>query len=109
MSETSQVLGKRIKEMLRKGFTGGNIFRAFAFVFFTWLILECFFEVIEMQYHYYANTTNTIEIITGKKIDRYDGSLLKEQTTEEKLVREMHKKTRFRLRDLRQGYRQIFP
>lgn len=109
MSETNIALVKRLKEMLRKGFSGANLFRAFAFLFFTWLIMECFFEVIEMQYHYYSNTTNTIEVITGKKIDRYDGSLLKEQTTEQTLMRRLNKKNRFRLRDMRQGYRQIFP
>lgn len=71
--------------------------------------MECFFEIIEMQYHYYANTTTSLEFISGKKIDRYDGSQFEEETTEQKLVRKMNKKNRFRLRDLRHGYRQLFP
>lgn len=109
MSETTITLGKRIKELVRKGFNFANTCRVFIFIFFTWLIMECFFEIIEMQYHYYANTTTSLEFISGKKIDRYDGSQFEEETTEQKLVRKMNKKNRFRLRDLRHGYRQLFP
>lgn len=67
------------------------------------------FEIIEMQYHYYANTTTSLELISGKQIDRYDGSQFKKETTDQRLLRKMNKKNRFRLRDLRHGYRQIFP
>lgn len=109
MSETTITLGKRIKELVRKGFNIANICRIFTFIFFTWLIMECFFEIIEMQYHYYANTTTSLELISGKQIDRYDGSQFKKETTDQRLLRKMNKKNRFRLRDLRHGYRQIFP
>ena len=109
MTETTITLGKRIKELVRKGFNIANICRIFTFIFFTWLIMECFFEIIEMQYHYYANTTTSLELISGKQIDRYDGSQFKKETTDQRLLRKMNKKNRFRLRDLRLGYRQIFP
>jgi len=108
-NETIYSVGKNIKDILRKNFTFANCIKIFAFLFIIWLILECFFEIIEMQFHYYNNTTNTIEYISGKKIDRYDGKEFKEQSTEEQLLRKMNKKHRFRLRDLRQGYRQLFP
>ena len=109
MTETTITLGKRIKDLVRKGFNIANISRIFTFIFFTWLIMECFFEINEMQYHYYANTTTSLELISGKQIDRYDGSQFKKETTDQRLLRKMNKKNRFRLRDLRHGYRQIFP
>lgn len=95
MTETTITLGKRIKELVRKGFNIANICRIFTFIFFTWLIMECFFEIIEMQYHYYANTTTSLELISGKQIDRYDGSQFKKETTDQRLLRKMNKKESF--------------
>ena len=107
MSEAVFAIGKSLKNLLKKGFNGANLFRFFAFIFFTLLILECFFEIIEMQYHYYANITTSLEVISGKKLDRYDGSELKPKTTEDALIRDIYKNNHLRLRYLREGYRHV--
>lgn len=107
MSESIFAIGKSIKSLLRKSFNCANLFRVFTFVFFMWLILECFFEIIEMQYHYYANITTSLEVISGKKLDRYDGNELKPKTTEDALIRDIYKSNHLRLRYLREGYRHV--
>lgn len=107
-----------LKDIIRKGFSGANILRIAIFLFFTWLIMECFFEITEMQYHYYKNINTSLEHIYNKglnsddknyvRFDNYNGKIKQNTTTEQELLRDMNKKTRFRLRDMRQGYRVIF-
>ena len=57
-----------------------------------WLAIYIYLELSDGQYHFYMNTKNTIENLYGIKIDKYDGSMYKELSTEQKLIRKQNKK-----------------
>lgn len=51
------------------------------------LILYIYLEITDGQYHFYMNTKTSLEKIHKVKINKYNGDLLKELTTEEELIR----------------------
>lgn len=64
------------------------------------LIVNIFFiayvyvELLDAQYHYYMNTTASLEQINNVKIDKYDGKFERELSTEEQLIRKNNRKLR---------------
>lgn len=104
MSEVIMSLKKILKDLFEKNSTWFTLIIAIqviCFTFFTWLIFTAFWELTSGQYHYYANTTKSLEVISGKTFDKYNGDIKKELSTEEQLVRQMNRKTKFRLKDLK--------
>lgn len=61
-------------------------------------ILYIYLESCDERYHYYMNTKTTLEEISGKKFDSYNGKIMKELSTEEYLVRKQNR--RFHLKYL---------
>lgn len=61
-----------------------------------WLVIYVYLEIGDNHYHFYMNTKTSLEQIHNVKIDSYDGSLEKELTTEDKLLRRSNR--RFHLR-----------
>lgn len=51
------------------------------------LILYVYSEITNDQYHFYMNTKTSLEKIHKVKLDKYNGDLLKDLSTEEKLIR----------------------
>ena len=64
------------------------------------LIIQAFNELADGQYHYYMNINTSLQIISGKKFDPYDGSEKKELGTEQELVRKLYNKQKKSLRKL---------
>lgn len=104
MSETIASIKKILKDLFEKNstwFTLIIIIQVLSIVFFTWLILNVFWELCNGQYHYYANTTKSLEVISGKNFDKYNGDEKKELSTEEMLIRQINHKNKFSLKKLK--------
>ena len=63
-----------------------------------WLVIYIYLEIGDNQYHFYMNNKKSLELIHNVKIDKYDGSFVRELTTEEELIRKQY--LRFHLRNL---------
>lgn len=102
-------VGSAIRGLFREKINIVIMIQLLSFVFFTWLILTAFFELCNGQYHFYKNTSKSLEHIYNKDLDTtdkkyvifddYNGDIKRELTTEQELVRKMNKK--WHLRDLR--------
>lgn len=56
------------------------------------LVLYVYLEGCDERYHYYMNNKSSLEAIHRVKIDRYNGKLEKELTTEEELARKNNRR-----------------
>lgn len=56
------------------------------------LMLYIYVEITDSIYHFYMNTTTTIEKLHNVTIDRYNGNIKRELSTEEELIRKQTKK-----------------
>lgn len=63
-----------------------------------WLVIYVYLEIGDNQYHFYMNNKKSLELIHNVKIDKYDGSFVRDLTTEEELIRKQYE--RFHLRNL---------
>lgn len=54
-----------------------------------WLVLYVYVETLDAQYHYYMNMKTTVEQVHNIKIDKYNGQIEKELSTEEQLIRKI--------------------
>ena len=63
-----------------------------------WLVIYIYLEIGDNQYHFYMNNKKSLELIHNVKIDKYDGSFVRELTTEEESIRKQY--LRFHLRNL---------
>lgn len=101
MNETIATLKKVLKDLFEKNSTWFGlilIFQTLSVIFVTWLIFTAFIELTNNQYHYYANITKSLEEISGKTFDRYDGTVKKNLTTEEILIRKNYYRNKFSLK-----------
>lgn len=57
-----------------------------------WLVLYVYVETLDAQYHYYMNMKTTVEQVHNIKIDKYDGQIEKELSTEDQLIRKNNRK-----------------
>lgn len=57
-----------------------------------WLVLYVYVEILDAQYHYYMNMKTSVEQIHNIKIDKYNGQIEKELSTEEQLIRKNNRK-----------------
>lgn len=63
-----------------------------------WLIIYVYLEIGDNQYHFYMNTKTSLEKLHHIKIDKYNGDIYRELSTEEELIRKKY--SRFHLRQL---------
>ncbi len=56
------------------------------------LTLYIYIEGCNERYHYYRNITTTLEEISGKSFDVYNGEVKQQKSTEEKLIRKQNQK-----------------
>ncbi len=90
MKEVFVILNNNIKRLVKKSWFWGGI--AFAILLSLIIGLYCmviyiYLELSDGQYHFYMNTKKSLENIHNVKIDRYDGGIERELSTEEILIR----------------------
>lgn len=61
-----------------------------------WLIIYVYLENGDDRYHFYMNTKRSLEEIHGVKLDKYDGSIARDLSTEEQLIRKSHERWHLR-------------
>lgn len=60
------------------------------------LIVYVYLENGDDRYHFYMNTKRSLEEIHGVKLDKYDGSIVRDLSTEEQLIRKSHERWHLR-------------
>lgn len=91
MKESIILINNHLREVFEKS-TTWYIILLLTQIAIIVLIIYVYIELENSNYHYYMNTKTSLESIYGVKIDKYDGSIEKELTTEEKLIRKQNKK-----------------
>ena len=99
MQEMFVLLNNNIKNMFRK--TGFFCAAAFGIIFLQqiliiWLLIYMYLDLGDSQYHFYMNTKHSLENIHNVKIDPYDGSIARELSTEDILLRKQNSRWHLR-------------
>lgn len=91
MKEGIILLNNHLREVFEKSITW-YIILLLTQIFIIALIIYVYIEIENSNYHFYMNTKTSLESIHNVKIDNYDGNIMKELTTEEKLLRKSNRK-----------------
>ncbi len=90
MKEIFVLLNSTIRDLFRKnnfwlGITLGTII--LLQILTICLVVYVYLELSDGQYHFYMNTKTSLENIHNVKLDKYDGKIQRDLSTEEVLIR----------------------
>ena len=86
MKESFIMLSNNIKHLVNQA----NFWRALIFageLVIIFLVIYTYLDASDDRYHFYMNTKTSLESVHQVKIDKYDGSIQRDLTTEEQLIR----------------------
>ncbi len=91
MKEAIILLNNHLREVFEKSTTWFIILLCVQILTII-LVIYIYLEIENSNYHYYMNTKNSLESIFKVSIDSYDGSIGKNLTTEDILIRKQNRK-----------------